>query len=273
MIVYIEYVLIDNFVIDFLLLKATYSITGCGKGGLRIVLAAMFGAVVALIFPLIEKIPVISVLVKILSGLTLVLLSVKAKTFRDYYINALLFFAFTFLLGGAITGTFGIFNIPYSSEISVALMFIPAYILIRVITAVVKYLYRQKDIAGLVYKTEITFNGKTVILKGFMDTGNGLYNGDSPVVVVDKRTAKELLGDFHGVRLRRIKVRTASGDSENLAFDIDKIKIYIGDKVNIYSKVTACVSSSGIGDGYQVILHPALMENSYDSFRETEKVC
>lgn len=272
--VYIEYVLIDNLVIDYLLLKAATGITATKTSFKRLVLSAILGAVVALVYPLLESVPLFSVLIKVLSGLIMVIISVDAKTFRAYYVNALVFFCLTFLTGGAIIGVFTLFNINYSDEISIAFMILPAYILIKGITSLIKHLYRQKDVMRFVYDVEVKVKERSVKLKGFMDTGNGVYDGDSPVIVVNKRTAAEILGNFHGTNLKRIKVRTVSGMRENLAFEIDSVKIYLGDKVNIHNRVTVCVSPTEIGDGYDVILHPALMESSDDrDIEETEKVC
>jgi len=272
--VYIEYVLIDNLVIDYFLLKATHAITASPTSKLRLILSAIFGAVVALSYPLVYTIPFISVLIKVLSGLTMVIISVKAKTFRTYYINALVFFCLTFLTGGAIIGVFTLFNLDYSSEISIALMVLPAYLIIKGATTIIKHVYRQKDIRCYTYDVEIAVKERTVRLKGFVDTGNGLYDGDRAVVVVNKSTATKILGNFSGISLKRITVKTVAGEKQNLAFEIDGIKIYIGDKVNINNRVTVCVTSTEIGDGYDVILHPALMEIRNDrDFKETKKVC
>ena len=272
--VYIEYVLIDNLVIDYLLLKTTLNITATRTGRFRLILATVLGALAALTYPLISSVAVISVLVKILVGLTMVVIAVKSKTFRPYYLNSLIFLCLTFLTGGAIIGAFTIFNIDYSAEISIALMFLPVYAVIKGISSVVKHVYRQKEVISLVYGVEITLNGRTVKLKGFMDTGNGVYDNDRPVIVVEKGTAAKILGDFHSVPLKRITVRTVAGKRQNLAFEIDLIKIYIGDKVNIHNRVTVCVTPTDIGDGYDVILHPSLMGVSDDiNYKKTQEVC
>ena len=237
-------------------------------------LCALFGTAVALIYPLIYTLTIVSVVIKVLTGLVMVLLSVNGKTFRVFYINALVFFCLTFLTGGAIVGAFNLLNISYSSEVFLSIAFIPAYFVIKGVTAVIKYLYRQKEIVKAVYSVEITLGQRKVALKGFMDTGNGLYDGDRAVVIANKKTALDILGGFNGVNLKRITVRTVSGKRQNLAFEIDQIKIYIGDKANIHNKVTVCVTPTEIGDGYDLILHPALTENCDErSFCEIEKVC
>ena len=66
MVCYIEYVLLDNFVIDYLLLKAAFSVTGKTVKKLRLFLAAALGAVTAPLFPLIDVSAVIVFFLKLL---------------------------------------------------------------------------------------------------------------------------------------------------------------------------------------------------------------
>ena len=55
MIVYIEYVLIDNFIIDYLMLKATFNLTGMPVKKRRLFLCAFLGAAIALMYPLMQS--------------------------------------------------------------------------------------------------------------------------------------------------------------------------------------------------------------------------
>ena len=101
MTVYIEYVLIDNLVIDFLLLKATFALTSIDYKRGRLFLCAFLGAIIALIYPLIH-IKIVSTLIKVLSGFLLTALAVKYKNKKSYFINTAIFFTFTFLIVDAL---------------------------------------------------------------------------------------------------------------------------------------------------------------------------
>ena len=175
------------------------------------------------------------------------------------------FFCFTFLTGGAIIGVFSLFSIPYSAELSVALMAIPAYFIIRAVSEVLKFVYRRKDVVKLTYKLDLTLLGRVVPAVGFLDTGNALYDGDNAVIVTDKKFFLALAGDnLIKLKLKKLTVKTVLSNGENFAVSLDELKIYIGDKVNIYNNVTLLVVSKGVGEGYDVILHPALFRSSYD---------
>lgn len=275
MTVYIEYVIIDNLIIDYLMLKATFAITGktCSRG--RLFICALFGAAVALLYPLLETTAVILTAVKICSGFLIVLIAGDFNAPRAFFVNAGVFFAYTFLTGGAITGIFSLCGLSYSSEFSVAFMVAPVYAVLRAFGAVVCYAYKRKDVARLTYKVTLKACGRELSGKGFMDTGNGLYDGLRPVIVCGESFFKKIVGDdILRIKFKKIKVNTVSGQSENLAFELDSLKIYISDEPNIYNNVTVCVAGKCAGDGYDVILHPALLENVYveEYDAKTEKI-
>ncbi|MBQ8427241.1 MAG: sigma-E processing peptidase SpoIIGA [Clostridia bacterium] len=271
--VYIEYVLIDNFVIDYLMLKATFATTGipCKRG--RLFLCALFGAIIALIYPLLEFHTLILTSVKILSGLLIILIAYNYKTPKSYYINAVIFFGYTFLTGGIIIGVFNIFSLNYSSESAIAFMVIPAYAVIRTAVGVIKYIYRRKDVQCAVREIEITAFGVTQKGRGFVDTGNSLFDDDSPVIFCEKAFVRPFLsGDIKRIKFKKLGVGTVNGLAEKVAFKIDEIKIYNGTNLNIHNNVTVCIVND-IGEGYDVILHPALIRgNEYEIDRKIKKV-
>lgn len=274
MTVYIEYVIIDNLVIDYLMLKATFALTNTDFKRGRLLFCAIFGAAVALIYPLIE-IKIIQTTVKILSGFLITLLAAKYRSKKEYIIVTALFFCYTFLTGGAIIGVYSVLGIDYSSECSVALMVLPVYLILRGVSAVIKFIYRRRHVVSTTFNVTLCVGENKVSGKGFFDTGNALYDGDSPVIVCGKKFAKNLIGkDFYKVKMKKIKVNTVSGGTENLAFRLDELVIYISDEPNIFNNVTLCVAGVGVGEGYDVILHPALMEEIYDNKRtfKTQKV-
>lgn len=258
MTVYIEYVLIDNFVIDFFLLSATHIITGKrGKTVYRIIAAAS-GAVFALIYPLISDFGALTVIFKIASGFTVVFAAAKYNSVKDYFVNAALFFALTFFTGGAIIGIYSVFGISYSGETAIAIAAFPVYAVIKTFKSVFRFFCVRAGEEKNTYDCEITLNGNSVKLKGFMDTGNSLYDGDSPVVVCNKKTALLIIGDKFP-KIKYIPISTAIGKSRVLSFKADELKIFISGGTNIYNNVTVAATVNA-GTGYDLILHPALKE-------------
>jgi hypothetical protein len=179
------------------------------------------------------------------------------------------------LTGGAIIGIFGVLGINYNSEISIALMVFPAYLIIKSLIEIVSYFYHKKSIVNFIYKVEIFSEEKTYIANGFLDSGNTVYNEGKPIVFCVKSLAKKLI-EKNPIKceIKKIKIKTVNGESQKIAFKIDKLKIYKKDEPNILDNVTVCVVDDGAFDGYEIILHPALMEvgNNDKRFSKVEKV-
>jgi hypothetical protein len=148
-------------------------------------------------------------------------------------------------------------------------MFIPAYAVIRAVVGVVKHIYRQKDVMCAVRECEITAFGITLSARGFVDTGNAIFDEDSLVIFITKDLAMRFFsGKIKDIKFKKLTVGTVNGKAEKMAFKIETIKIYNGTTVNIHNNVTACIVND-IGEGYSVILHPALIRgNCYEVDRE-----
>ena len=260
MIVYIEYVLIDNLVISYLLLKATFVLTGNKVSKGRLFLSSIFGTGMAFIYPLISN-QIISFAIKILTAIVMILLGFSTKAIRSYYIALITFLALTFMTGGAITALTNLFSIDESNEILIAVVVLPAYILIKALTELVKYFYRRKRIENYTCPCELKIKDQVLTVKGFVDTGNNLYDGDKPVVICDINLAKELIFSLVPLpKIKELEFRTVSGIDKMKAVDLDEIKIFYSKDMHINNNVTLGISRNGVGEGYDIILHPALVE-------------
>ncbi len=274
MTVYIEYVIINNVIIDYLMLKATFVLTGNPIYKRRLFLCAFFGGIVALVYPALEVNQIILTLVKILSGILIVLLASEYKNARSFYVNAVIFFFYTFVTGGVIIGVFNLFSIEYQTEFIVAGIVIPVYLVLRAFAEVIKYFFRRKSVESLIYKVELSLNDQTLIAKGFLDTGNSLLNNGKPVILCDKHFAKKLMGEnLVKIKFKRIEICTATGVRQNLAFNLDRLVLYMENKSHIFENVTVCISHVSF-DGYSIILHPDLIKEDYkhENVMDTEKV-
>lgn len=265
MVVYIEYVLIDNFVIDYLLLKATFVITNISVKKGRLFLCAFLGGVFALTYPFMQRMGFLLTIIKILFGLLLTLLATNYKSVKSYYVNTLIFFALTFLTGGTILGLSNILGIELGTEFSVAIIILPTYLIIKGITELIKYIYRRKETVVFLYDVELTLNGKTVKAKGFLDTGNGLYYNNQPVIICNKGLFLSFINSNSVLpKMEKIECKTVAGSSILYAVKINTLKIYLLNKPRIFNNVVMAISKVDSVD-YQVILHSALMEEIYDN--------
>lgn len=275
MTVYIEYVIIDNLIIDFLILKATFSLTKISYRKRRLFLCAFLGALIALVYPLLQINQVILTLVKISSGLLLLLLANNYKTAKAFYVNAIVFFCLVFLTGGAVIGIYNIFNIPLSSEFSVAIVVLPIYLIIKGLGEVITCFYKRKEVASFLYKVELKVFGKSVISTGFLDTGNGAFDKGEPIIFCNQTFMTKLLQEnLLKTKFSKILITTATGEKENLSFKLDELILYYSERAHIFKNITVCMAKIKNSD-YDIILHPALLKENYESQNDetSKKVC
>jgi hypothetical protein len=188
----------------------------------------------------------------------LILIAGHYQNKKSFFANYLLFLFYTFLFGGGVFGLIYLLGLSPASEGVVCFITIPTFIVYLLVKNVIKHIYKKKNVFAYTFKTQVSVGGITKTLVGFLDTGNGLYDGDTPCIVCSKSVALEFFKNKMP-NVKKIEVCTVNGKSQKFAIKTDSVVIYTKDKPNIYNNITMCVAEQGF-DGYDVILHPALLE-------------
>ena len=265
MVVYVELVILDNLVIDYLLLKTTFFLVKGVYSKFRLLLSALLGCAVALIIPLISHLTILSMAVKILTGFLITITAKNYKGVKEYFICTAIFFLLTFALGGSIIAIFSFFNLSESNSLSIGLTLIPAYLSISFIKSVFNFIKRKQTINQNCVNCRVVLNNLEINAIGFFDTGNGVYSRDMPVVFCNRSLALKLISKKLKLpNVSYISVNTIAGKENLLSFKLDKIMIYMNDKENIYNNVVLAVSKHSVGVGYDILLHPDLLGECYD---------
>ena len=149
-------------------------------------------------------------------------------------------------------------------------MIAPVCIILRICTSVIKYVYCKRHVTRLTYQVEITALNNTVISQGFLDTGNLLYDGFSPVIVISKKLFNLLMKDGSIAGIKTQKITTVNGEQEKISFKCQKLCVKSEEGKNIFNNVTAVVTKNFNVDGVDVLLHPALMENKYENIYQAK---
>lgn len=268
--VYIEYVLIDNFVIDYLLLKSAFVLTGKTPKRKRLFLCAFLGAIISLFFPLASFSIILSLVLRLICLALLTVLSQKTDM-KGYLYFGLVFLGLTFLLGGSLIALFEAFKINYSSEICIAVMIVPAYLLLRIMARFIKTIFKRRSVTTNTYRTQLCLGDKKTECYGFFDTGNGVYLNDCPVVFCKHSMAKNLLELTDFKKIEFIEISTLAGSKRLPCIKLDSISIYFRDEPSIYTNVYVCITKV-VGMSVDVILHPDLNgESGYETFKKTKK--
>ena len=256
--VYVELALLENFCMDFTLLFCAKAVAKNRAHILRLVIASVFGACFAVVFPLFKLPGWLSIIIKILSGLIICLIAGKFQSVKAYIKLTALFTAFTFLLGGALVGIFSLAGISYEADTGYILSSVPigiplfgGLILVIIARKIANKLKKadRTEVSCTVYKGE-----EKVSLNGFFDSGNKVYYLGQPVCVIPLEKAQKIIDDK---RIEStVKIHTVA-ESKNLkVFTADKLEIRKGEKVKVFKGVK--IALSPLAD--KAILHPDYME-------------
>ena len=188
--VYVEYVLLDNLVIDTILLWAAAITLKLPLKRYRLVLGGFVGAACAFASVFVGGVWIYLVKTVCLVGMCVVAVGFGKKLF--WYI--LLTVAYTFVLGGAIVGLFNLFNIDYlTPDGQFYNMQVPLFVYVLAVAVVAFlcysitiYVKQVKKIALHIVKIDVTLD-KTYTVSGFCDSGNTLTHDGLPVCFVTKK--------------------------------------------------------------------------------------
>lgn len=269
--VYIEYAFIDNFIIDFLLIKISTKCAKIKTSFFKILIASFIGTVIAIALPLFNIDNFFILPIKITLGFLIIYIGGSYVKLVDYFISSFYFFIFTFLSGGAIIALFNLANIDYESYfilnynsfIPIGITFLMVYLVTKSLIWLVEKLVKGLETETFRRKCEVYINNKKILADGFIDTGNKLYDNLTglPVIVASKTFIKKLAekGALPNT-YRKLNIETVNGESTIKIFYIDKLLIYKGVNLNIYNNVLIGEGSSNLYvDGYcDLLLHYTL---------------
>ena len=247
--IYIEYVLIDNLVINTLILLCVKNTLKLRTNWLRLILSSGLGTIVAVLLPLINIASWLLIIIKIVLGCLMVLILSKYFKVKEFLFSFLLFLLYTILMVGACMVTLLTFGTSlellsqcaYDIEVPLGVILLIVSVCSYVIIGTGRYLARKKELEPFMKDVEIVINGKSLSFKAFIDSGNSLVDKKTglPVIIVsmkslEKYYSKESLenlilekgekGEFKNVHL--INYNTVSGEAKKMVvFDADKMVI------------------------------------------------
>lgn len=188
--VYVEYVILDNLVIDTLLLWAATVTLKIPCKRYRVFFGGAVGATCAII-----SVYVAGLWTYLVKALCLVCMCIVTVGFgKKLFWHILLTAAYTFVLGGAIIGLFNLFKIDYlDSNGEFYQMRVPLFVYVVAVAlvgfvcySIVVYVQQVKKTAPHIVKIAVKLD-KNYHLSGFCDSGNTLTHNGLPVCFVTKK--------------------------------------------------------------------------------------
>ena len=229
----IEYVFLQNFFIDLMILKATEKILH--NKGKHFVVLSIIAAAFAVIMPLFYLQTVFELILKLFFAAFIVSLTFNYKKLTTFLKIYLVFMFVTFLFGGVnyfFVQAFGNLNSLIVLGIVTSTYFLFNW--------VYRYVNIRKNIEKFCYDVVLKKDENLIKCKGFLDTGNLAFDPltHRPVCIIGLKLFEELFCDisFKDILLGKIDLSklklghyitlgTVEGQGKMLTFQIDGLKI------------------------------------------------
>ncbi|GAB6169973.1 sigma-E processing peptidase SpoIIGA [Clostridium carnis] len=192
MVVYIDILLFENFIVNLFLLLATMKILRY-EYRKTIYISAIVGSCYTI--SLFLDVPFITSLpAKILVAIIMILIAIKNINIGNIIKSVVTFFVISFTLCG-LCFSFSLMESQYSiytdfiiSDYSIKYLLISLMILYIVIVRLVDYFRERALVKGFIYDVEISHMDVTFCIKGFLDTGNELREPvtNLPCIIIDE---------------------------------------------------------------------------------------
>ncbi len=282
--IYIEYVFLDNLVIDFLLLFYTNKILAIrGSNKWVLFVGAVFGATCSVVLPLLPVIPFISLFFKFILSCLMVFFLGKCSSLKVFTNRLLMFYLLTFVLGGisyALLDLIGasLINgiLAYNAALPLGVILICIFIYIKIIEYLARVIYKRRNTLPFLRNIILIISNKQLKLTALLDSGNGLIERKTglPVVIISLTSLMRVYkieeiqkaietGKSEKIRnIRFINYSTVATDSKKmLIFDADEM-IYNENGKEIRTKnfvLGLCTHEFKSKDNYEVLLNPAML--------------
>lgn len=282
-IVYLDVFFMINFIMDYMIILITSRIAKVKKKRIRQLAGAGCGALysVIVIKPLTNHLFKIT-LINILIAAVMVLISFGFTSASVYIKNVFLLFVVSFTMSGIINYLYYstvigkyVRNVLSGNSNKVVnarkfiLVSVLAYILL---SAIVRIIFSVRKDMELYYDVKITFRGKSVVVRGLYDTGNGLtepVNGKM-VHIAEYKILKPLLeGDEKAKENIYVIPFHSIGEEDGIMYGIrmDEMVVLVDDEPKfLYNPIigiyTGNVSKRG---NYSVILNRETFDGINDN--------
>lgn len=275
MILYIEYVILDNLVMDYIILKFL-EINFKEKIRKRNkFLVCIFGVVTAIFLPFIMKYQLLFFLYKILTACLMVLFIKKYKKIKNYILYLTSFIAYTFLTGGMCFGLINLLGINYTMsgvliynfEFPVSLFILIFSLLLWILKLSIIIFKKKLKVSNYLYNIMLFDGDKKIDAIGFFDSGNKVTFEGKGVNIISLNLFLRLYKDFPLEKLylkqkinyklknlNYINIRGLSAKEKYLSFTIDKVIV----ESHIFENVMLAVALRNF-DNFDCILHSNLI--------------
>lgn len=202
--VYVDILIMTNFIVDYFLLLLTAFLSGNEKKRLRLFFSSFLASLSSLLIFAPEMSFAAEFSSKFIISLVIVYIAFGFKNKIRFLKSLVIFYAANVVLAGGTVTVWSIFK-PRGLVVRNGAVFYNISPLILVLSTSVVYvlsliisrIISSRKVKGKEYSIKLIFNSKTVTLTGFVDSGNMLSDtiSQTPVIVCDYNKIKPLLDE------------------------------------------------------------------------------
>ena len=224
MIVYIDYIFIENLIMNYLLLFETKNIVKERTKVIKITLASIIGSIYVCSIYLLKFEFLNYSIFKLLLSFVMIYITFKPKKISIYLKEIFIFYFVSIINTGTCLVIVSMFNLNVNSRIVKILLYSIGYVFVCIINNQVWKMFKIKlKKSKLVYDVYLNDGNKYVAYKGFVDTGNTskeLYTGRA-IFYANKKDGIDLTDREKVI----IKVNTINGKNVIVGYMFDNVII------------------------------------------------
>lgn len=203
MTIYIDIIIVENLIMNYIILYATVLISKSPKSYLRMFLASLIGAVYATLEYILKVNIYSNIILKTILSIIIVYIAFNPQDVKKMCKQLVLFYVTTFTFGGIATYLIYVLkpqniiikNGMYVGTYVLKVIFVGAIIGTIILAIAFKMAKNKLTKKDMICKVKIKLNGKEETVEAMVDTGNMLKEPitGTPVVVVERTSLYELL--------------------------------------------------------------------------------
>ena len=203
MTIYIDIIIVENLIMNYIILYATGLISKSKKSYLRMFLASLIGAIYATLEYVLKVNIYSNIILKTILSIIIVHVAFYPQNAKKMCKQIVLFYVTTFTFGGIATYLIYVLkpqniiikNGMYVGKYVLKVIFIGAIVGTIILAIAFKMTKNKLTKKDLICKVKIKLNGKEETVEAMVDTGNMLKEPitGTPVVVVERTSLYELL--------------------------------------------------------------------------------
>ncbi|MBR0466118.1 MAG: sigma-E processing peptidase SpoIIGA [Clostridia bacterium] len=268
MVIYVDMLILINFVADYFLLKSTAAILKVFVPFWRMSLSALLASAVSLYIFLPEINLLLSLFIRIFFCFIIVLCAFGYRSKKQFLKAALCFSGLTLAFAGVLYAAFEIFSprgMHYNNTVAYfdisPLVFILSAAAFYIFVNIIDFFFSKKNSTK---KCEITLfaSANRKNMSALLDSGNSLSDplSDSAVIIVNKSDVEVLFDKAEEKRrFCVLPCSSVTGESMLEGYRLDKAEVTVSGKKTVLTKPIAAFSKSPIEEN-TAILNPDFVE-------------